>query len=110
MRTAGIHVAFVLGALIISAPAFAQSATVNLTLKGGRFHPAEVTAPAGRDLTIVVKNDDAVPMEFESNTMRVEKVVTPGATVTLHIRPLAAGRYRFFNDFNQRADGYVVVK
>lgn len=110
MRNVGHRIALTLAVMTISAAALAQTATVRLTLKGGHFHPSEVTAPANRQVTIIVKNGDATPAEFESNTLRVEKIMTPGATVKLQIRPLAPGRYRFFNDFHQETDGYLVVK
>lgn len=110
MRHAAIRTAMILGVTTFATASWAQTATIQLTLKGGRFVPAQVAAPANRELTIIVKNADSAAAEFESNTLRVEKVVTPGATVRLQIRPLAPGRYRFFNDFHQETDGYIVVK
>jgi plastocyanin len=87
-----------------------DSATVSITLKDNRFEPAEPHAPAGKAITIVVKNLNSVPAEFESNMLRVEKVVTPGGTITMKIRPLQPGRYRFFNDFHPETVGYLVVQ
>jgi uncharacterized protein (DUF58 family) len=115
MRNLALPIALAFSVAALSAPAFsapalARSATVRLTLKDGRFVPAQVTAPANQRLTIIVKNAERTAAEFESNTLRVEKVVTPGATIELHIRPLNPGRYRFFNDFHQETDGYLVVK
>ncbi len=71
-----------------------DAATVHLSLKDHRFQPAEARAPAGKPITIVISNLDATPAEFESKTLRVEKVVAGGGTITVQIRPLAAGRYR----------------
>jgi len=97
--------------LLSAATASAQeSTTLHITLKGNRFQPSELSAPANKPLTIVVTNGDSAPAEFESTTLRVEKVVTGGGTISLNIRPLAPGRYRFFNDFHQETDGYLVVK
>jgi hypothetical protein len=42
--------------------------------------------------------------------LRVEKVVTGGGIVTMRIRPLAGGRYRFFDDFHPESEGYLVVQ
>jgi uncharacterized protein (DUF58 family) len=98
-------------ALMVSLPARAEdSVTVNISMKDHRFVPAELNAPAGKPIVIVVKNVDPVPAEFESNMLRVEKVVTGGGTITLRIRPLAPGRYRFFDDFHPETQGYLVVK
>ena len=88
----------------------ADSATVTITLKDNRFQPAEPHVPAGKAITIVVKNLGPAPAEFESNMLRVEKVVTAGGTITMQIRPLGPGRYRFFNDFHPETVGYLVVQ
>src|SRR6202142_1777763 len=87
-----------------------DSVTVNILLKDHRFQPAEPHAPAGKQITIVLKNLDPAPAEFESNMLRVEKVVTGGGTITMRIRPLAPGRYRFFDDFHPESEGYLVVQ
>jgi hypothetical protein len=83
---------------------------VTITLKDHHFRPAESSVPAGKAIVIVVKNFDQAPAEFESNMLRVEKVVTGGGTITMRIRPLEPGRYRFFDDFHPQTEGYLVVK
>jgi plastocyanin len=87
-----------------------EGVTVNITLKDHRFQPAEPHASAGKPITIILKNLDPTPAEFESNMLRVEKVVTGGGTITMRIRPLDPGRYRFFDDFHQETQGYLVVQ
>jgi|SRR5450631_733137 len=84
--------------------------TIQLTLKDHRFSPTEAHAPANKAIVITLKNLDSVPAEFESNMLRVEKVVTGGGTITMKIRPLAPGRYRFFDDFRPETQGYLVVQ
>lgn len=88
----------------------ADAVRVNIALKNHHFQPAEPQAPAGKPIIIVVKNHDPTPAEFESNMLRVEKVVVGSGTITLRIRPLAPGRYRFFDDFHDNTQGYLVVK
>jgi len=88
-----------------------DAATVRLSLKDHRFQPAEARAPAGKPITIVISNLDATPAEFESKTLRVEKVVAGGGTITVQIRPLAAGRYRFFDDYHEdTTEGFLNVQ
>jgi hypothetical protein len=88
-----------------------DAATVRLSLKDHRFQPAEARAPAGKPITIEIRNLDATPAEFESKTLRVEKVVTGGGTITVQIRPLAAGRYRFFDDYHEdTTEGFLNVQ
>ena len=103
--------ALVLGLLLMMPTARAEDAvTVNISLKDHRFQPAELNAPAGKPITIILKNLDPAPAEFESNMLRVEKVVTGGGTIMMRIRPLQPGRYRFFDDFHPETQGYLVVK
>jgi hypothetical protein len=88
-----------------------DSAKVSVTLKDHRFSPAEPTAPAGKPILIEVTNLDTTPSEFESKTLRVEKVVPGGGKITVQVRPLSAGRYRFFDDYHEdTTEGFLVVK
>jgi hypothetical protein len=105
MKTA---VALGLVALFAGSPLCA--AEVSLAIKNHAFVPAEVHAPANQALTITVKNLDATAAEFESKTLRVEKVVPPNGQVSMQVRPLNAGRYRFMDDFHQDAIGELVVE
>jgi Cupredoxin-like domain len=103
--------ALMLGLLLMTPAARADDAvTVNISIKDHRFQPAEPHAPAGKPITIIVKNLDPAPAEFESNMLRVEKVVTGGGTITMRIRRLEPGRYRFFDDFLPETQGYLVVQ
>jgi hypothetical protein len=87
-----------------------QAAAVAIAVKGHHFVPAEVRAPANRPLTLRVKNLDAAPMEFESVSLRVEKVVAPGTEGIINVRALTPGRYEFFDDFHQETRGTLVVE
>jgi Cupredoxin-like domain len=88
-----------------------ESARVSVTLKDHKFSPAEPTAPAGKPITIDVSNLDSTPSEFESKTLRVEKVVPGGGKIAVQIRPLAPGRYRFFDDYHEdTTEGFLIVK
>ena len=100
------------GALLTAAvPARAQeAANVTVSIKNHRFQPAEVQAPANVPIVLRVKNLDATPMEFESVSLRVEKVVIGNGEGIIRLRPLAPGRYNFFDDFNQQANGVLVVR
>ena len=82
--------------------------TYSITLKNHRFVPAEIHVPSGKAFMIVVTNADDTSDEFEMNAPPVEKVIAPGAQGKLRIRPLAPGRFRFFDDFHQEAQGAFV--
>ena len=112
--TAGARVALALAvcatALLDSVQGHAQSATVDISIKNHRFQPAEIHAPAGTPITIRVRNLDPTPMEFESVTLRVEKVVPANSEGVVNVRALSPGRYNFIDDFNQQAKGVLVVQ
>lgn len=87
-----------------------QAATIAIAVKGHHFEPSQIRAPANKPLVLRVKNLDATPMEFESVSLRVEKVVSAGTEGVVNIRPLAPGRYEFFDDFHQETRGTLVVQ
>jgi heme/copper-type cytochrome/quinol oxidase subunit 2 len=97
--------------VLAAAPALAEDATVKLVLKDHQFVPREPTTPAGKPIAIQVTNQDKTPSEFESKTLRVEKVVPAGGTITLRVRALTPGRYRFFDDYHEdTTEGFLVVQ
>jgi hypothetical protein len=72
------------GLVAFTAAAQAQQATeIQLSYKDKKFDPAEITAPANTPIVIKLKNLDSKAMEFESKTLRVEKVVA-GSTRRCH--------------------------
>jgi hypothetical protein len=89
----------------------ADAVTLRTSIKDHRFQPTELKAPARTPITLVVRNLDPTPEEFESKTLRVEKVVAGNSEITIKLRPLAPGRYRFYGDFNEAtAEGAVVAE
>ena len=111
MRTAIAIAAavFLLGAASSGAQA-QKAASVTVSVKNHRFQPKELHAPANVPIAIHVKNLDSSRMEFESVTLRVEKVIGGNGEAVINIRPLSPGRYEFFDDFNQESDGVLVVR
>ena len=87
-----------------------QAASVSISVKNHRFQPAEIHAPAKVPIELRVKNLDPTPMEFESVSLRVEKVVAGNSEGIIRLRPLEPGSYSFFDDFNQQTNGVLVVR
>jgi plastocyanin len=82
-----------------------------LTIKDHKFDPAELKIPADRAVTLVVKNLDATPEEFESKPFRIEKVVPANSEASFQLRAMKPGRYKFFGEFHEdSAKGEVVVE
>jgi len=89
----------------------AQEPTFTLVIKDHRFQPVEIEVPVGQKITLLVKNEDPTPEEFESHQLKREKVIPGGKEITLSIGPLKAGRYEFFGEFNPKtARGFIVAK
>ena len=88
-----------------------EPASFDLTLQSHRFSPSELHVPAGKPAIIRLKNADDTAEEFDSPALRVEKVVTPGATVTIRLRPLGPGRFPFTGEFHpDTAQGVVIAE
>jgi hypothetical protein len=62
------------------------------------------------DPALEVKNLDAGPIEFESVSLRVEKVIAPGSIGMMNVRALVPGRYEFFDDFHPETRGVLIVQ
>jgi hypothetical protein len=87
-----------------------EAVTARTAIKEHRFQPAEIRVPANTPITLVVRNLDPPPEEFECKTLRVEKIVA-GKSETILLRPLAPGRYRFYGDFNEATtEGAIVAE
>ena len=98
-------------AMLPVSPSQAQQATeVQVTYSNGQFQPSELRAPADKPVTVRVKNLDAKAMEFESKSLRVEKVVAANSEGVINVRALKPGRYEFYDDFNEKARGALIVQ
>ena len=84
---------------------------IQLSYKDKKFDPAEIGAPANSPIVIKLRNLDAKAMEFESKTLKVEKVVAGASDATINVRAQKPGRYEFFDEYNEKvARGSLVVK
>jgi hypothetical protein len=98
-------------AVLPTSPSRAQQATeILVTYSKGQFQPSELRAPADKPIAFRVKNLDAKAMEFESKSLRVEKVVAANSEGVINVRALKPGRYEFYDDFNEKARGTLVVQ
>ncbi len=88
-----------------------QTLEISLTIKDGKFEPAEIEVPANTPVRLKLKNLEPKPVEFESNILRFEKIVTAGSEATVNVRAQKPGRYEFFDEFREEAvRGALVVK
>jgi Cupredoxin-like domain len=105
----------ILGALIALSPICVGAAraedlqTFSLTLKAHNFVPAELHVPAGKAFFLVVSNQEETPDEFEMQSPPLEKVILPGSNGRVRVRPLAPGRFTFFDDFHPETRHGAIV-
>lgn len=103
--------AFCAVAVLSVSPLQAQQATeIQVTYSKGQFQPGQLSAPADKPIILRVKNLDAKAMEFESKSLRVEKVVAANSEGVINVRALKPGRYEFYDDFNETARGALTVQ
>jgi plastocyanin len=108
-----LYLLFILAIALSSAgPALAENLTnIEVTIKDHRFTPSEIRVPAGKPVTLTIKNDDPAAEEFDSSALKVEKVIAGGRSGTVRLRALNAGRYPFIGEYHpQTAQGIVIAQ
>ncbi|MEY4753024.1 MAG: hypothetical protein RJA44_699 [Pseudomonadota bacterium] len=112
MRTAPLRrLALVLLLTGLAGLAQAADPEAALVIRNHRFEPAELKLPAGQRVRLQIDNQDKTAEEFESKALKREKVVPPGAKVTLLVGPLKPGRYEFYGEYHEdSAKGVVIVE
>jgi len=116
-RASFVHAAFVMALWLglgwaVEAAAQAASAeplVFSIVIKDGRIAPARLEVPAGRKIKLAVKNEGPGPSEFENLSLRVEKVLAPGASSFLVIHPLKPGTYRFIDEFHPTTSEMLLI-
>ncbi len=99
--------AFLIAAAV---PAFAQQPNVSIAIRDNGFAPAEIEVPSGTKIELSIKNEMQSAAEFESKSLRREKVIPAGAVATVYVGPLQPGRYEFFDEFKPNNRGFLVAK
>ena len=110
LRAAGAVLALIAALSLSPGAAQAQQASVQITVKDHRFQPAEIRVPANKPIALRIRNLDSTAMEFESVSLRVEKVVAAKGEGVINLRALSPGRYEFFDDFHQETRGVLVAE
>src|SRR6476646_4362029 len=83
----------------------------NLALENHKFTPDRLEVPAGKKVKLLVENKDATPAEFESETLKVEKVIAGKSKATVYVGPLKPGEYKYVDEYNEKtATGVIVAK
>jgi len=81
-----------------------------LTIHNQQFDPNKLAIPSGVKVKIIVRNQDSMPVEFESYDLSREVVVPGHGEVAIFVGPVEQGTYQYFNDFNHDMQGAVEAK
>jgi plastocyanin len=100
-----------LSLIFAASQASAEEKEVLVQIKDHKFEPSEISVAAGEDFRLVVENLDKTAEEFESHDLKKEKMIIGGKKVTIPVKGLKAGEYKFFGEFNPKtAQGKIIVK
>src|SRR5258708_33157687 len=80
-------------------------------LKNHKFSPATLKLKANKPSMILLYNDDDGADEFDSSSLKIERVVPGHAKANIRVRALAPGKYPFMGEFNaSTAQGMVIAE
>jgi hypothetical protein len=105
--------AFVIAAApaLLSVASARADATIAVTLKNHKFSPSVIKVKANQPSMIVLSNDDDTADEFDSSSLKVEKVVPGHQKGNVRLRALAPGKYPFMGEYHAAtAQGVVVAE
>ncbi len=82
-----------------------------LHFERNHFTPQSLAVSAGQPLALRVVNASTETIEFESFKLNRERVIPPGASITVRLPPLRPGSYDFFDDFHHDVpEGALIAK
>lgn len=102
--------ALMISLLLTSPLTWADEPVQEIVAHDKQFFPAEITLPAHTKVRVVVKNQETIPVEFESTDLSREVLIMHNTEKSFYIGPLEPGKYAFFNDYNRKAHGLIIVK
>jgi plastocyanin len=89
----------------------ADEVELTVTIKDHKFEPAAVKVPAGKAIKLTVNNTDSSAEEFESKTLKVEKVIAGNSSALIRLKPLTKGTYKFFGEYHEKtAQGVLIAE
>jgi hypothetical protein len=104
----------VLLAILIAAAGVSQALAdepVVVHLKNHKFSPSTIKVKANKPSVILLYNDDDGADEFDSSSLKIERVVPGHAKANIRIRALASGKYPFMGEFHAAtAQGMVIAE
>jgi len=100
-----------IGLVALSSIAHAEIPNYTIIIKEHKFIPEVTEIPAGQKVKLIIDNQDSTPEEFESHSLKREKIINGNSKGVVLVGPLNSGEYEFFGEFNEdSAQGKIVVK
>jgi len=103
-----VAVAFLL--LVVGTASWAVDEPLRLVLHDHKFSPEQLDVPAHVKFRLLVKNDSDKTIEWESDELDREEVISPGEERSVFIGPLEPGTYPFYDDRHQASKGALIAK
>ena len=103
--------AILVGLMMVAFVPAVSAEAMLITIKDHQFSPKELKVPSGQKLQLKIRNEDSTPEEFESPSLKREKVVKGNSEITLNVGPLKPGRYDFVGEFHEAsAKGALIAE
>ena len=84
---------------------------IEVHLKNHRFTPNVIKVKANQPSMIMLFNDDDTADEFDSSSLKIEKVVPGHGKGAIRVRALAPGKYPFMGEYHAAtAQGVVIAQ
>jgi hypothetical protein len=87
----------------------ADDPVFRIEFNDGKIAPQRLEVPAKTRFKIELVNKGKTPIEFESTSLKKEKVVAPESESFIVIRTLDPGEYEFFDDFHLDTPPAVLI-
>jgi hypothetical protein len=95
---------------VVASPALADD-PIALSLQNHKFTPNVIRVKANQPALINMSNKDATAEEFDSSSLKVEKVVAGNSSGNIRLRPLKPGKYPFMGEYHSDvAQGLVIAE
>jgi hypothetical protein len=99
----------VAGLALTGAGLAADDPVFRIEFNDGKISPQRLEVPAKTRFKIELINKGKTPIEFESTSLKKEKVVAPESQSFIVIRTLDPGEYEFFDDFHLDTPPAVLI-
>ena len=94
----------------LSAKAFSEELTIEITLQDHVFLPDEIHIPKDKKIVLLINNMDSTVEEFDSPSLRREKILRSNSVTKVVLGQLASGKYEFVGEFHaETAKGILIV-